>query len=104
MVMQPASAKASAWTGDGPTMPALSRVIELLSLVPESTSSPVHSRSTTVGGFATTGLYARMGRCSCGVYRTAEPRATGAAGRGKIGLLVTADLIAIHANGRTTSR
>src|SRR5689334_21732310 len=52
--MQPVNANASAWTGDGPATPALSRVIDALPLVPENFSSPIHSRSTMVGGFADT--------------------------------------------------
>jgi hypothetical protein len=54
--MHPASANASACTGEGPATPALSSVIEALPLVPERTSAPVQVRSTTVGALATTGL------------------------------------------------
>src|SRR4051812_9954634 len=53
IVMQPARANPSDWTGDGPAIPALSRVTEALSLVPASVSPPIHVRSTTVGGFVT---------------------------------------------------
>src|SRR4051794_2115582 len=53
IVIQPASANPSDWTGDGPAIPALSRLTEALSLVPASVSPPIHVRSTTVGGFVT---------------------------------------------------
>src|SRR5881628_1886764 len=56
--MQPASANASACTGDGPATPALSSVIEAGPLVPERIRLPVHVRSTTVGGLATSGIVA----------------------------------------------
>src|SRR4051795_3560127 len=58
MVMQPASANASACTGDGPATPALSSVIDAGPLVPERIRLPVQVRSTTVGGLATSGIVA----------------------------------------------
>src|SRR3954451_11634069 len=61
-VMQPAIAKPSACTGDGPAAPALSIVIDVLWLVPENFRSPIQVRSTTVGGFDTQGLYCGLRR------------------------------------------
>src|SRR3954453_4516732 len=125
MVMQPASANASACTGDGPATPALSSVIDADPLVPERIRLPVQVRSTTVGGLATSGIVAchvqmepprsRSTQTKTGIspffasfpvpsYRAAERPGTGAACGGKIGLFVTIDLIATHASGRTTSR
>lgn len=54
VVMHPAIANPSACTGDGPVMPLLSKVIDALSLLPENFRSPIHERSTIVGGFALT--------------------------------------------------
>src|SRR5438309_7644661 len=54
--MQPASANASVWTGDGPDWLSPSIVIELFGLFDdEANLSPsFHARSTTVGGFDST--------------------------------------------------
>jgi len=57
--MQPATAKASTWTGDGPFLLSPSIVIELFGVVdaPENSSAFVHVRSTIVGGFGTRRFY-----------------------------------------------
>jgi hypothetical protein len=52
--MQDVSAAANDWTGDGPASPALSIVIDALSIVAENFNSPIHVRSTTVGGLGAT--------------------------------------------------
>ena len=51
--MQPASANASVWTGDGPDWLSPSIVIELFGLFDDKAnlSPSFHARSTTVGGF-----------------------------------------------------
>ena len=96
--MQPAMAKPSACTGDGPARPELSSVIDVLSLVPESMRSPTQVRSMTVGGLAMSGIVIPPAVSS---YRTP---ATGDEGLGKIGFFETSDVMAIQASGRTTSR
>ena len=97
--MQPASAKPSACTGDGPATPALSSVIDALSLVPASTRSPAPGQIDDRRWLGHDGIVARADRrtqsrgAALPVYRAAEPRATGAAGGGNIGLLETSDLM-----------
>src|SRR5581483_2395194 len=53
MLMQPASAAASAPTGDGPSTPALSSVKDAVWIVAENLSAPSHVRSAIVGGLLT---------------------------------------------------
>src|SRR5690349_4886287 len=53
MHMHPASAAASAPTGDGPSTPALSSVKDVVLIVAENLRAPSHVRSAIVGGLLT---------------------------------------------------
>src|SRR6266487_5707586 len=55
--IQPASAAASASTGDGPSTPWLSRIMADSCSVASKMSPPVHRRSAVVDGLATRQLY-----------------------------------------------
>ena len=96
--MQPASAKASVCTGDGPATPALSRTIDAWLLVPENLRSPIQVRSRVIGGLGT--AY-RAAECECRAGASGRLGGTGGVNTGRF---ENTALISSQPIGRMTSR